>query len=97
MSDFYVRTDIAAITNFTDAGSLVEFPFEAHEQTIHNDNANASAVVELSWDGVNVHARLQGAGPSKIISWADHVRKRLWLRSTGPAGARIVEVLAVTR
>lgn len=99
MADFFDRRDIQAITAFTDPGSLVEFQFEAHEQTIHNDNSNASSIVEVSFDGVTVHARLQGTGPSKVINWSDHVRRKVWLRRAagGPAGARFVEILAVTR
>ncbi len=99
MADFFARVDIAAITSFTDPGSLIPFEFESTEQTVHNDNSNANAIVEVSFDGVTVHARLQGTGPSKVINWSDHVRKKVWLRRAagGPAGARMVEVLAVTR
>ena len=99
MADFFTRVDISAITAFTDAGALIPFGFESTEQTVHNDSTNAGAVVEVSFDGVEVHARLQGTGPSKVINWSEHTRRKLWLRRAagGPAGARFVEVLAVTR
>lgn len=99
MADFFARLDISTVNSFTDPGAFVPFEFESTEQTVHNDNSNAAAVVEVSFDGVTVHARLQGTGPSKVINWSDHVRKKLWLRRApgGPAGARMVEVLAVTR
>jgi hypothetical protein len=99
VADFFTRIDIQAITAFTDAGSLIPFLFEATEQTVHNDNSNAAAIVEVSFDGQNVHARLQGTGPSKVVNWSEHVRKKLWVRRVagGPAGARFIEVLAVTR
>jgi len=99
VADFFTRVDIAAINAFSDPGSLVEFQFESTEQTVHNDNTNAASVVEVSFDGVNVHARLQGTGPSKVINWSEHVRRKLWLRRAagGPSGARFVEILAVTR
>ena len=99
MADFFTRIDIQAVLNFTDAASLIPFEFESTEQTVHNDNSNAAAVVEVSFDGQNVHARLQGTGPSKVVNWSEHVRKKLWVRRAagGPAGARFIEVLAVTR
>lgn len=99
MADFFKRLDVSSIAAFTNPSSLVDFLFEASEQTVHNDASNAGAVVEVSFDGVNVHARLQGTGPSKVINWSDHVRRRMWIRAGagGPAGARFVEILAVTR
>jgi hypothetical protein len=98
VADFFTRIDISAITDFTDAGSLIPFDFESIEQTVHNDNSNAASIVEVSFDGVRVHARLQGTGPSKVIHWSGHVRRKLWVRRVagGPGGARMVEVLAVT-
>ena len=99
MADFFDRRDLSGVTAFSNPLALFEFGFEALEQTAHNDNSSAAAVLEVSFDGVNVHARLQGTGPSKVIAWDEHVRRRLWVRSTagGPAGARYVEVLATTR
>lgn len=98
MADFFTRIDISAILDFSDPASLIPFEFESTEQTVHNDNSNAAAIVEVSFDGVKVHARLQGTGPSKVINWSGHVRRKVWLRRAagGPAGARMVEVLAVT-
>lgn len=99
MADFFLRVDIASVNNFTDAGALVWFDFESTEQTVHNDTSSAAAVVEVSFDGVNVHARLQGTGPSKVINWSQHTRRRLWVRRAagGPSGPRFVEILAITR
>jgi len=97
--DYFIRRDLASVTAFTDANALFDFGEETREQTVHNDNASANTVVEVSYDGQNVHARLQGTGPSKVIHWGDHVRKKLWVRKApgGPGGAVWVEVLAHTR
>jgi len=97
MADYFVRRDLAGVVDFADPLAKFAFQFESQEQTVHNDNASASSVLEVSFDGQNVHARLQGTGPSKVINWSDHVRKQVWVRSTGGSGARWVEVLAVTR
>lgn len=99
MADFFTRVDISGVNAFSDPGALIAFQFESLEQTVHNDNSSGAAVVEVSFDGVEVHARLQGTGPSKVINWSQHVRSKLWLRRAagGPSGARWVEVLAITR
>jgi hypothetical protein len=99
MSDFFNRADYTAVTAFTDPGSLVEFKFDATEQTIHNDNTAADAIVEVSFDGINVHGRLAGTGSSSVLTWSDHLRTKVWIRRVagGPLGARMVEVFGSTR
>ena len=94
MADFFNRRNVAAVMAFTDASAIFEFGFEATEQLIHNDG---NGTVEVSFDGVNVHARLQITGPSKVVHWSDHVRRRVWVRNAGGGGPRNVEVLATTR
>jgi hypothetical protein len=98
MTDIFFRRDIGTVSSFTDSDALFDFPQETREQTVHNDNASAAVVLEVSFDGVNVHARLQGTGPSKVIHWSDHVRKRVYVRkaSGSPDGTANVEVLAHT-
>lgn len=97
MADFFDRRDLKGVTSYADPRAQFEFLFDATEQLVHNDANNGT--LELSWDGVNVHARLQSSGPSKAIVWSDHLRRRVWLRDATPStsGARNVEVYAVTR
>lgn len=99
MPDYFIRRDISSVTTFTAASALFDFGEETREQTVHNDNTSAATVLEVSFDGQNIHARLQGTGPSKVIHWGDHVRKKLWVRRApgGPGGSVWVEVLAHTR
>jgi hypothetical protein len=99
VADFFTRVDLSGVNSFSDPGAFIAFQFESLEQTVHNDSAAAAAIVEVSFDGVQVHARLQGTGPSKVINWSQHVRSKLWLRRAagGPPGAHWVEVLAITR
>lgn len=94
MADFFDRRDVGAVLNFTDPGSLVEFQFESREQLVFNES---NAVLEVSFDGQNVHARLNSTGPSAVIHWSEHVRKKLWVRRVGlGGGAKMVQVLATT-
>lgn len=95
MADFFDRRDVGAVAAFTDPLSLVEFQFESHEQLVFNES---NSVLEVSFDGVNVHGRLNATGPSAVIHWSDHVRKKLWVRRIGAGGgAKFVQVLATTR
>jgi hypothetical protein len=95
MADFAARRDMAAVVAFTDALAVFEFEFEADAQVIINES---NAVMELSWDGQNVHATLVNNQPSSVISYADHVRKKLWIRRVaGGGGAKFVQVIASTR
>lgn len=94
MADFYKRFDVSAVTAFTDPLSLVEFQFESREQLVFNES---NAVLEVSFDGQNVHARLNATGPSAVIHWSDHVRRKLWVRRIGAGGgSKFVQILAVT-
>lgn len=94
MSDFFERRDMASVTAFTDAGSKFIFNFESSEQLVHNDSVET---VEVSFDGQDVHARLQPSGPSKVINWSGHIRRVLWIRRTGVGGgSKFVEVIAST-
>jgi hypothetical protein len=98
VSDFYDRRDLSAVVAFSDPLSKFSFNFEAGEQLIHNDSLPTSGnVVEISFDGVEVHARLQSNGPSKVINWSDHLRKYVWVRSVAPQAGCWVEVMATTR
>lgn len=99
MPDYFYRRDLATVTSFQDPNALFDFGDETREQTVHNDNTTQAAIIEVSFDGQEVHARLQGTGPSKVIHWGDHIRRKLWIRkaSGGPGGSRFVEVLAHTR
>jgi hypothetical protein len=100
MADFYDRRDLAAVTDFADPLSKFTFGFESDEQLAHNDAAPTSGIaVEISFDGVNVHGRLQAAGPSKVVNWSSHVRRYIWVRRLAgtPAGPTPVEVMATTR
>lgn len=98
MPDFFSRRDLASVTTFSDPNAIFDFAGDTREQTVHNDSSQATAILEVSFDGENVHARLQGTGPSKVIHWGDHVRRRLWVRRVagGPGATRFVEVLANT-
>lgn len=94
MADFYQRFDVGAVTAFTTAGSLVEFQFESREQLVFNES---NAVLEVSFDGVNVHARLNSTGPSAVIHWSEHARRKLWVRRVGSGGgSKFVQVMATT-
>jgi hypothetical protein len=97
VADFYARRDLSAVTAFTDPNSIFEFGFETTEQLVINKGSGVS--FEVSFDGENVHGRLDPTGPSSAMNWVDHVRKKLWIRRVagGPAGAKFVEVLANTR
>lgn len=95
MPDFYQSVDVQAANAFTDATALVSFGFEATSQVLLN---GSDIPVEVSFDGVNVHATLRTTGPSVTISWSDHLRKALYLRRAGAgAGAKLVDVFAYTR
>lgn len=94
MADFFDRRDVGAVTAFTDPLSLVEFDFEAREQLVFNES---DVVVEVSFDGKNVHGRLNSTGPSAVIHWSEHVRRRLWVRrAAAGSGSKMVQVLATT-
>lgn len=96
MSDFFSRIDIVAVTAFTDAAALFEFAFEADEQLVFNEAALEP--IEVSFDGINVHGRLESSGPGIVINWTDHKRKRLFVRRTGAAGpAMNIVVMAQSR
>lgn len=94
MADFFDRRDVAAVTDFTDPNSLVAFQFVSREQLVFNES---NAVLEVSFDGVNVHARLNPTGPSSVIHWSEHVREKLWIRRQGAGGgSKFVQILATT-
>ena len=94
MPDFYQRRDMSAVIAFTDPLSLIEFQFESREQLVFNES---NAVLEVSFDGQSVHARLNSTGPSAVIHWSDHVRRKLWVRRVGTGGgAKFVQILATT-
>jgi len=100
MADYYDRRDLAAVTDFNDPLSKFSFEFESDEQLVHNDApSTADIAVEMSFDGQNVHGRLQSSGPSKVVSWSSHIRKAIWVRRVagGPAVPVPVEVMATTR
>jgi hypothetical protein len=97
MPDFFDRRDLANVTSFTDPAARFDFRFEAPEQLIFNESVNTT--YEVSWDGENVHGRLEPTGPSKVINWTDHIRRVVFVRRVagGPAGTRSVVVMAQTR
>ncbi len=94
MSDFGERRDMGTVTTFTDPDALFTFDFEADAQTIVNES---NVTVEVSWDGVNVHATLT-PGVLEVVSYSDHLRPRVFVRhaGVGPA-AKFVQVIAATR
>jgi hypothetical protein len=94
MADFQARRDMTGITAFTDAGSEFVFDFEATGQTVSNESAS---VMELSWDGTNVHGRLDPGTPSAVISYPNHSRKSVFVRIVGGGSGDSVQVIAQTR
>ena len=96
MSDYYQRRDMQAVVDFADPLAVFVFDFEAYEQLVFNESAVA---FEISFDGKDVHARSNATGPSSVIHWSEHIRKRIWIRrETGiGGGAKFVQVLATTR
>jgi hypothetical protein len=96
VADFYQRRDVSLVTAFTDPNSKFEFLFESYEQLVFNES---NIAVEVSFDGVNVHARCNSTGPSAVIHWSEHIRRFLWVRreSGSGGGAKMVQVLATTR
>lgn len=100
MSDFFARRDLGAVTSFADPLAKFDFGFESDEHLVHNDAGLKSGIsLEVSFDGQDVHGRAQANGPSKVISWSNHVRKAIWVRKdpTSPLGSVFVEVIATTR
>ena len=96
MSDYYKRRDMQAVTAFTDPLALFEFEFESYEQLVFNES---NIAFEISFDGNDVHARSNATGPSSVIHWSEHIRKKVWIRresGTG-GGTKYVQVLATTR
>jgi len=98
MSDYFKRVDIETVTTFTDAASLADFGFQATKQSVYNDNPDIDAIVEVSFNGIDVHARLQGTGSTKAMGWSEHNRPKLYVRrpAGGPAGSRYVDIYAET-
>lgn len=95
MADYFDRRDVGPVTAFTDADSVFDFQFEGYEQLVFNES---NVVLEVSFDGVNVHGRLSPTGPSSVIHWSDHIRRRMWVRNASGAGSgKMVQVLATTR
>lgn len=97
MSDFFGRRDIQGVSSFNDPNSLFDFKFEAPQQVVYNESTVA---IELSWDGIFVHARLAPTGPSSVIAWSDHTRAKCYIRREGGGtggGAKMVTVMASTR
>lgn len=95
MADFYVRKDISAVTAFTDTAAQIEFGAEMEVQAVFNE-AGAEPI-EVSWDGVAVHARLLQTGPSQAMTWDNHKRRKMWVRRTGVGGGAMnIQVLAFT-
>lgn len=95
MADFYVRRDIQAATAFTHADALFDFGFEADAQFVFNESG--SAIIEYSFDGVNVHGRVSLSGPTSAKGLGGHKRRKLWCRAVTPPGACFVQVEAVTK
>lgn len=90
MADWFYRQDVQAFTAFT----KLTIPFQSRAQSFFNDSANAAAVVEVSFDGVSVHGRLQQAGLTKSLSWDDHLISAVWVRYSGPAATCNFEIIA---
>ena len=85
---------MATVTTFTDPDALFVFDFEADAQTIVNES---NVIVEVSWDGVNVHATLT-PGVLEVVSYSDHLRPRVFVRHAGAGPAsKFVQVIAATR
>lgn len=94
MPDFYVRRDLQLVTAFTQAAALVDFDCELPQQTVRN---RGPATVEVSFDGINVHAVIDADGSfGCVTAWDHHKRKRLWLRAVAPAAPNPVDVLAAS-
>jgi hypothetical protein len=96
VSDYFNRRDIQGVSSFDDPNALFDFKFEAPQQVIQNESTVA---IELSWDGIFVHARLPPTGPSSVIAWSDHSRAKCYIRreSGVGGGAKMVTVMAATR
>jgi hypothetical protein len=96
MSDYFQRRDMSNVTAFTDPLAVFVFEFESYEQLIFNES---NVAFEISFDGQDVHARSNATGPSSVIHWSDHIRKRVWVRreSGSGGGTKYVQVLATTR
>lgn len=96
MSDYFQRRDMQAVVSFSDPLARFEFEFEGYEQLVFNES---NVALEISFDGQAVHARSNPTGPSSVIHWSEHIRKRVWVRresGTG-GGSKFVQVLATTR
>ena len=96
MADFYARRDVQSITAFSDPDAFYEFKFEAYEQLVINES---DTIVEVSFDGINVHARMLPSGPTSAINWTAHIRMKMWVRrAVGVGGGtKFVQVIANTR
>lgn len=94
MPDYFKRRDVGAVTTFTPADAFFEFGFPATEQLVNNPSGQ---LLEVSFDGTNVHARLEPGTPSSAIRWPDHYRDKLWVRCPAGVGPSYVEVYASTR
>lgn len=71
----------------------VEIPFEPRSIMVINQDQDGDAV-EISFDGVNVHARLLYQGPSSGLVF-NQLARRVWLRSVGAGTSPTdVEVIA---
>lgn len=95
MADFFERRDVTTAAAFTDAAALFDLGFASTQQALFNASDEA---LEISFNGVDVHGRLETSGPTQGINWYDHQRTKIYVRRTAVgAGPKLIEVYANTR
>jgi hypothetical protein len=95
MSNFYQRQDVSAVNQFTDAPNPIAIGFESSAQGLVNQS---DIPIEVSFDGVNVHGRLEATGPSQGLSFDDQRASKIWIRRAGAgAGTKNLDIYAQHR
>lgn len=81
VKDFFQKVDVANASSWSEV-SFAGVPPD--EQTLVN---LSGVVVEISFDGSNVHGELAATGATSVLEWNDHTRGAVYLRrQTGTGG-----------
>jgi hypothetical protein len=88
MAHFALTQDMNGRATF--ASTRINIGFQADNIALTNRGAT---LVEVSWDGVTVHDRLEPSS-NRFLSGGDFQRSVVWLRSAA-GGANPVDVVAV--
>jgi hypothetical protein len=85
-NNFFIKVSVTSATFPSDAQAIIDIRYGTQAFSLVNEG---SAVIEYSFDGINVHGDMTPSSPTASLFFDNRSVMRIWFRTAGTSLVRV--------